>query len=74
MEAGIGIHHFKMPWFLDPLRRTPELIGHAGLSGALAYFNPNLDLYITGTINQMAYPQESFALAAKLIRKTLSLA
>ena len=73
MESGIGIHRFKMPWFLDPLRRTPVLFGHAGLSGALAYFNPDLDLYITGTINQMAYPQESFALAAKLIRKTLSL-
>lgn len=72
MQAGVGIHKFKLPWFFDPFNSIPELIGHSGLSGALAYYSPEKDLYIAGTVNQVAYPDTSFKLAIKLIQKALA--
>jgi len=71
MQSGIGIHRFKLPWFFDPTGAVPELIGHSGLSGTLAYYSPKHDLFIAGTVNQIAYPDISFKTAIKLIRKAL---
>lgn len=71
MRSGIGIHLFKLPFIFNPFGTIPELIGHSGLSGALAYANPERDLYLAGTVNQIAYPAASFQLAIKLIRKLL---
>jgi CubicO group peptidase (beta-lactamase class C family) len=67
MQSGIGIHRFSLPWILNPFGTVPELIGHSGLSGALAYCNPAKNLFISGTVNQVAYPDTSFKLAIKLI-------
>jgi len=72
MQSGIGIHRFKLLWIFNPFGTIPELIGHSGLSGALAYHSPDKELYITGTVNQVAYPDTSFRLAIKLIQKTLT--
>lgn len=67
LQSGVGIHLFKLPKFLG----MPELIGHSGLSGALAYYDPKNDIYVAGTVNQIAYPAQSFALTTKLIQTTL---
>ena len=71
MRSGVGIHRFKLPWIVNPFGTLPELIGHSGLSGALAFHSPEKDLYITGTVNQVAFPATSFRLAMKLIQKTI---
>jgi CubicO group peptidase (beta-lactamase class C family) len=71
MQSGIGIHRFKLPWIFNPFGTIPELIGHSGLSGALAYYSPDKNLFITGTVNQIAYPETSFKLAIKLMQKAL---
>lgn len=71
LESGIGIHRIKMPWFFNPMGTIPELIGHSGLSGALAYHNAEKDFYIAGTVNQVAYPSTSFTLAFKLLQEIL---
>jgi CubicO group peptidase (beta-lactamase class C family) len=71
MQSGIGIHRFKLPWIFNPTGAVPELIGHSGLSGTLAYYSPKHDLFIVGTVNQIAYPDISFKTAIKLIRKAL---
>ena len=71
MQSGKGIHRFKLPWFFDPTGAVPELIGHSGLSGTLAYYSPKHDLFIVGTVNQIAYPDKSFKTAIKLIRKAI---
>lgn len=68
LKAGLGIHLFKVPRIFDWANTLPELYGHSGLSGALAFCNPERDFYITGTVNQAAYPSISFQLALKLFR------
>ena len=71
LKSGVGIHLFKLPWIFNPTGLIPELLGHSGLSGALAYYSPKEDLYIVGTVNQVAYPSTSFKVAIKLIQKVL---
>ncbi|MFZ2900658.1 MAG: serine hydrolase domain-containing protein [Saprospiraceae bacterium] len=71
MQSGIGIHQFKLPWIFNPFGAIPELIGHSGLSGALAYHSPGKDLYIAGTVNQVAFPDSSFRLSIKLVQQIL---
>ncbi|MFM2202205.1 MAG: hypothetical protein RL040_1405 [Bacteroidota bacterium] len=71
MQAGIGIHLFKLPWLFNPTGAVPYFIGHSGLSGALAYFSPKENLFVVGTVNQLAYPDISFKTMIKLTQKAL---
>lgn len=68
MRSGVGLHLFKLPWIMNPFGTLPPLIGHSGLSGALAFASPAKALYITGTVNQVARPDLSFRTAIKLIQ------
>ena len=60
MKSGVGIHLFKLPWIFNPAGAVPYFIGHSGLSGALAYYSPKENLYVVGTVNQVAFPDISF--------------
>ncbi|MFM9947351.1 MAG: hypothetical protein ACKV1O_05375 [Saprospiraceae bacterium] len=71
MRSGIGIHLFKLPWIFNPTGAVPYLIGHSGLSGALAYYSPGENIYIAGTVNQVAHPDISFKTMVKLCLKAL---
>ena len=72
LESGIGIHRFKLPWIFNPFGKIPEMIGHSGLSGTLAYACPERKLFIAGTVNQIAYPGSSFKIMIKLIQGVLA--
>lgn len=61
-----GIMRFTLPWIFSPFRSQPELIGHSGLSGAFAFYAPARNTMLTGTVNQLAYPDTSFRLMLKL--------
>ncbi len=71
MQSGVGLHLFKLPWLMDPTGAVPPLIGHSGLSGALAFHAPKHDLYICGTVDQVAWPGTSFRVALKLVQEVL---
>lgn len=66
LEYGVGLMRFRLPWFMDPLGKVPYLLGHSGLSGAFAFYAPQADLYMTGTVNQIHRPGRSFRLMVKL--------
>ena len=71
MRAGIGIHQFKLPWLFNPFGTMPYFIGHSGLSGALAYYAPKENLFVVGTVNQIAHPDKSFKTMIKLTQGVL---
>lgn len=71
MKAGIGIHKFSLPWMLNPTGAVPDFIGHSGLSGALAFYCPKKNIFIAGTVNQVARPDLSFRMMIKLVRKLM---
>jgi D-alanyl-D-alanine carboxypeptidase len=66
MQSGIGIHLFKLPRIFNPTGSVPYFIGHSGLSGALAYYSPKENIYVVGTVNQVAHPDISFKTMIKL--------
>lgn len=66
MRSGVGIHQLKLPWIFNPFGNIPDFIGHSGLSGALAYYCPEENLYVAGTVNQIAHPDTSFRTMIKL--------
>ncbi len=69
MQSGIGIHLFKLPWIFNPTGAVPYFIGHSGLSGALAYYSPKENIFIVGTVNQIAHPDISFKTMIKLTQQ-----
>lgn len=71
MRSGIGIHQFKLPWIFNPTHAIPYFIGHSGLSGALAFYSPEENIFIAGTVNQVAHPDISFKTMIKLTQKIM---
>jgi D-alanyl-D-alanine carboxypeptidase len=71
MRSGVGIHLFKLPWIFNPAGTIPDFIGHSGLSGALAYYSPKENMFIAGTVNQVAHPDISFKTMIKLSQVVL---
>lgn len=51
---GLGLEKLWTPRFLYPLKPVGEILGFWGQSGAFAFFNPQTDLYFTGTVNQLS--------------------
>lgn len=72
MQYGYGLWRYKLPRWTNFFRETPEFIGHAGVCGAMAYYNPKHDLYIVGTLNQMDQPIRQFQLLPKVIQAVTS--
>ncbi|MFM8569945.1 MAG: serine hydrolase domain-containing protein [Candidatus Kapaibacterium sp.] len=70
LQSGIGIHRFALPWYMNPFGAVPEFVGHSGLSGTVAFFAPRRNIFITGTVNQVAHVDASFRLMIKLVLDT----
>lgn len=68
LEYGLGISRFRPPWFMVPFGSRPKFIGHSGLSGAFAFYCPDRELYLTGTVNEVSRPDLSFRLMLKATR------
>ena len=68
-QYGIGVQKFYIPRLLSPLRPIPDFLGHCGSTGAVAFYIPAKDIYITGTTNQQARPQAAFQTMIKIINK-----
>ncbi len=66
-ENGVGMQKFSLPRILSPFRAVPEMIGHCGSTGSVAFYVPKVDLYITGTVNQQASPGAAFQLMIRAI-------
>ncbi len=67
MHYGYGLWRFQLPRWLTLFRKMPEFIGHAGVNGAMAFYNPDKDLYITGTLNQLDDPARQFKFMPKIV-------
>lgn len=50
-----------------PFVSRPEFLGHSGLSGAFAFYCPEKELYLTGTVNEISRPDLSFRLMLKVV-------
>ncbi|NOT43458.1 MAG: beta-lactamase family protein [Acidobacteria bacterium] len=67
LQYGVGLMRFALPRILSPLAPVPPMIGHSGASGAVLYYVPSLDLYVSGTVNQIARRSLSYTLMTRLV-------
>jgi D-alanyl-D-alanine carboxypeptidase len=68
-EYGIGIQKFHLPRILSPFKPVPDMIGHSGSVGSVAFYIPDMGIYITGTVNQQAKPNIAFQTMIKIVSK-----
>ncbi|MFO8149218.1 MAG: serine hydrolase domain-containing protein [Trueperaceae bacterium] len=69
IEYAMGTMRFQLPWFLDPRRRTPPVVGHTGSTGTWAFHCPELDLYLAGTVDQARAGPLPFRFVPRLLRE-----
>ena len=68
-KYGIGIQKFYMPRILSPFHSVPDMVGHCGSTGSAAFYVPDRDLYITGSVNQQARPNIALQTMIKIINE-----
>jgi len=68
LQYGVGIMKFKLPAIFSPFKKSPVLIGHSGLSGAFSFYCPEKNIFLSGTVNQLKNPENSYKLMLKLIQ------
>ena len=68
-KYGVGIQKFYMPRIFSPFHSVPDMVGHCGSTGSVAFYVPDMDLYITGSINQQARPNIAFQTMIKIINE-----
>ena len=67
LEYGVGLMRFALPRYYTMFRRVPPMVGHSGASGAVLYYVRELDLYVSGTVNQVKKRSLSYNLLARLV-------
>ena len=77
IEYGLGMMRFddpvlrllgRLPRLLMPIRPVPAVIGHTGSTGCWLFHCPQLDLLLSGTIDQAAGGAVPFRLIPKILR------
>ena len=63
---GVGLEKLWTPRFISPFQPIKEVVGFWGQSGAFAFYNPERDLYLTGTVNQFSGSGHSAAFRAMI--------
>lgn len=66
MEYGFGLRKISLRK-LFPLLPKLTLIGHSGSNASFAYYCPEIDVYLAGTLNQSKQVKQSVMLPAKIL-------
>jgi D-alanyl-D-alanine carboxypeptidase len=69
LEYGVGLMRFQVPWFFSPFLKFPPLFGHSGASGTVLFYCKDWDLFVAGTVNQVANRSLPFQLMMQLLAK-----
>ncbi|MEQ8909632.1 MAG: serine hydrolase domain-containing protein [Vicingaceae bacterium] len=66
MDYGYGLRKIDFKE-LAPILPNWEVIGHSGLNGTFMYYCPELDVYLSGTLNQLQASKESVVFMVKVL-------
>jgi len=61
---GLGLEKLWTPRFMTSMKSVGEILGFWGQTGSFAFYNPDNDLYFTGTVNQASGMAHSAAYKA----------
>lgn len=69
VDYGLGVMRFRLPPSSSSARPVTHVVGHTGSTGTWLFYAPELDVYLTGTVNQTV----AAAIPFKLIPQLLSI-
>ncbi len=67
LQYGMGLMRFALPRYYTLFKTVPPMIGHSGASGTVLFYVPALDLYVSGTVNQVKKRSLSYNLLTRLV-------
>ncbi|UCZ56607.1 beta-lactamase family protein [Desulfurispirillum indicum] len=68
IQYGAGMMRFQVPRILTPFKPVPAVIGHTGASGSWLFFCPEKQLFLCGTVDQVAAAPLPFRFLPRLLR------
>ncbi len=66
VDYGYGLMRYRLPRLMTPLRASPELIGHSGVTNSFTFYAPELRCHVVGTLNQFDNPGRAFRLMSRI--------
>lgn len=69
LRYGEGLMRFGLPRAMTGFRALPPLVGLSGASGAVLFRAADLDLVVSGTVNQVAKRSLPYQLMVKAVRE-----
>lgn len=69
LDYGGGLMHSKLKAPIAVFFPQCTIIGHSGASSSFAFYCPQKDLYLTGTLNQMSNPGYPFFFMMQLLNE-----
>lgn len=68
IHYGLGMMHFKIGRLNAPGRRPLTVVGHTGSTGSWLFYCPELDLFTTGTVDEVKARAFPFRFMPKMFR------
>jgi D-alanyl-D-alanine carboxypeptidase len=68
LQYGYGTIYFKLPRFINWVMKATPLWGHSGSTGSFLYYSQDLNLYMAGSINQVANKSKPFRLMLRVMK------
>jgi len=68
IQYGLGMMRFQMPRLLSPLRPPPAVVGHSGATGSWLFCCRALDVFLAGTVDQVAAVAAPFRFVPRVLR------
>lgn len=68
IEYGLGIMRFRLPRALTPFSPVPAVIGHTGSTGCWLFFCPEMNLLLSGAVDQATAGAVPFRAVPKILR------
>jgi D-alanyl-D-alanine carboxypeptidase len=69
IEYGLGVMRFRPPRGFTPIRPVSGVIGHSGSTGSWLFHCPELDLFLTGTVDQGTAGAVPYRFVPRLLRE-----
>jgi D-alanyl-D-alanine carboxypeptidase len=68
IEYGLGLMRFQLPRVFTPWQAVPAVIGHTGSTGCWLFYCPDLDVYLSGSVDEVTAGAAPFRILPKLLR------
>jgi D-alanyl-D-alanine carboxypeptidase len=68
IEYGLGIKRFRLPRLLTPLRPVPAVVGHTGSTGCWLFYCPDLDLFLSGSVDEVTAGALPYRVVPRILR------